>query len=201
MSIVYIHKKPVDGSIFYVGIGNKEKRAYHFYGRNAHWTNTYNKYGADVEIVANLSTRELANELEEFLIEEIGIDSLCNKTLGGDGFKGEHSEESKAKMSSSRTGMYVGKKRNAYFCERVKQSKKGYIPSAKAISKGVQSRKENAILIKELTTGFVGKIWEIEKEFNIDRRSVYSNYKHNRPIGKFNHKGLNFMQSTVNHYN
>lgn len=194
MPVVYLHRKPIDGSIFYVGIGNKEKRAYHFYGRNAHWTNTYNKYGADVEIVANVATRELANELEEFLIEEIGIDNLCNKTLGGDGFKGEHSEESRAKMSKTRTGMYVGKKRNEYFCQMVKESKRGYRPTDSAIRNGVQKRKENATLIKELTTGFIGKMWEIEQYFSIDRRAVYANYKHNNPITKYTWEGLNFVK-------
>jgi hypothetical protein len=194
MPVVYLHRKPIDGSIFYVGIGNKEKRAHHFYGRNAHWTNTYNKYGADVEIVANVATRELANELEEFLIEEIGIDNLCNKTQGGDGFKGEHTKESKIKMSKTRTGMYVGKKRNKYFCEMVRESKRGYRPTAAAIRNGVQKRKENATLIKELNTGFIGKIWEIEQHFSIDRRAVYANYKHNNPITKYTWEGLNFVK-------
>ena len=58
MAVVYLHRKPIDGSIFYVGIGNKEKRANHFYGRNAHWNNTYKKYGVGVEIVAIGLTRE-----------------------------------------------------------------------------------------------------------------------------------------------
>jgi hypothetical protein len=194
MPVVYLHRKPVDGSIFYVGIGNKEKRAYHFYGRNAHWTNTYNKYGAYVEIVANVATRELANELEEFLIEEIGIDNLCNKTLGGDGFKGEHSKESRAKMSKSQTGLWKGKKRSEYFCKRAKESKIGYRPTDEAIANGVKARKEKAALIKELTTGFIGKIWDIEKRFSIDRRAVYANCKHNNPITKFKFEGLNFVK-------
>jgi hypothetical protein len=194
MPVVYLHRKPVDGSIFYVGIGNKEKRAHHFYGRNAHWTNTYNKYGASVEIVANVATRELANELEEFLIEEIGIDNLCNKTQGGDGFKGEHTEESKNKMSKTRTGMYVGKKRNEYFCQMVKDSKRGYRPHPSSWENAAKLKKENATLIKELTTGFIGKIWDIEQHFSIDRRAVYANYKHNNPITKYTWEGLNFVK-------
>jgi hypothetical protein len=194
MPVVYLHRKPVDGSIFYVGIGNKENRAYHFYGRNAHWTNTYNKYGADVEIVANVATRELANELEEFLIEEIGIDNLCNKTLGGDGFKGEHSEESRAKMSKSQTGLWKGKKRSEHFCQKAKEAKKGYRPHPSAWENAAKLKKENATLIKELTTGFIGKIWEIEQHFSIDRRAVYANYKHNNPITKYTWEGLNFVK-------
>ena len=184
----------MDGSIFYVGIGNKERRAYRFYGRNAHWTNTYNKYGVDVEIVANVATRELVNELEEFLIEEIGVDNLCNKTLGGDGFKGLHSEESKAKMSKSRIGIWKGKKRSEYFCQRAKESKKGYRPHPSSWENAAKLKKEKAILIKELTTGFIGKIWEIEQQFSIDRRAVYANYRRDVPIGVGRWKGLDFVK-------
>ena len=194
MAIVYLHRKPVDGSIFYVGIGNNKKRAYHCTGRNEHWTNTYNKYGRDVQIVASDISREDACELEQFLIQEIGIEKLCNKTLGGDGFNGQHTEESKFKMSKSQSGIWKGKKRSEYFCKRAKESKIGYRPTDEAIANGVKARKEKAALIKELTTGFIGKIWDIEKRFSIDRRAVYANCKHDNPITKFKFEGLNFVK-------
>ena len=194
MAIVYVHRKPVDDSIFYVGIGNEEYRANRCSGRNDHWTNTYNKYGRNVEIVMSNISRDLANELEEFLIQEIGIDNLCNKTLGGDGFKSFHTEESKAKMSESQKGKWLGKKRSEYFCQRTKESKQGYRPHPSAIEAAAKLKKEKATLIKELTTGFVGKIWEAEQQFNIDRRAVYANYKHNKPITKFKWEGLNFVK-------
>lgn len=194
MPIVYLHRKPIDNSIFYVGIGNNKKRAYHFHGRNAHWKNTYNKHSVFVDIVADVETREIANELEEFLIQEIGINNLCNKTSGGDGFKGYHTKDVKDKMSKSRKGMYAGKKRSEYFCEQVRKSKIGYCPSRQAIENGVQKRKEKASLIIELNSGFIGKIWEIEKEFNIDRKAVYYNCKKEKAILTREYKGLNFKK-------
>lgn len=194
MAIVYLHRKPVDGSIFYVGIGNNKKRAYHCTGRNAHWTNAYNKYGRDVQIVASGISREDACELEQFLIQEIGIENLCNKTLGGDGFMSTHTDETKARMSEAQKGKWLGKKRSEHFCQRVKESKAGYRPTDKAILNGVKARKDKATLIKELTTGFVGKIWEVAERFDIQKQAVYANCKHNKPITKFKWEGLNFVK-------
>ena len=98
-------------------------------------------------------------------------------------------------MSKTRTGMYAGKKRDAYFCEQVRKSKVGYRPTDEAIANGVKVRKEKASLIKEVGSGFVGKIWEIEEYFNIDRRAVYANCKTSNPISKFTWKGrLNFVK-------
>jgi hypothetical protein len=194
MHYVYTHRIPSTGRIFYVGIGKNKSRAKRTTGRNAHWSNTYNKYGVDVKIVAEVPTREDAYELEMFLIEEIGIENLCNKTTGCDGFKGHHTEESRVKMSKSRLGIWKGKKRSEYFCKRAKESKVGYRPTDEAIANGVKARKEKAILIKELTTGFVGKIWDIEQRFSIDRKAVYSNYRHDKPISKLKFEGLNFVK-------
>jgi hypothetical protein len=194
MAVVYLHRKPVDGSIFYVGIGNKEGRAYRCSGRSAHWTNTYKKYGRNVEIVASEISREQANELEEFLIEEIGIDNLCNKTLGGDGFKSTHTEEARLKMSQAQRGKWLGKKRSEFFCQRAKESKQGYRPHPSSWENAAKLRKDKAVLIKELTTGFIGKIWEIQERFDIQRQAVYANYKHDKPITKFKWEGLNFVK-------
>jgi hypothetical protein len=184
----------VDGSIFYVGIGNNKKRAYHCTGRNAHWTNAYNKYGRNVQIVASDISREDACELEQFLIQEIGIENLCNKTLGGDGFISTHTDESRARMSEAQKGKWLGKKRSEHFCQRVKESKVGYRPTDEAILNGVKSRKDKAILIKELTTGFIGKIWEVAERFDVQKQAVYANYKHDKPITKFKWEGLNFVK-------
>lgn len=194
MAVVYLHRKPMDGSIFYVGIGNKEGRAYRCSERNAHWTNTYKKYGRNVEIVASGISREQANELEEFLIEEIGIDNLCNKTLGGDGFKSTHTKETRVKMSQAQKGKWLGKKRSEFFCQRAKESKQGYRPHPSSWENAAKLKKERAALIKELTTGFVGKIWEVVERFDIQKQAVYANYKHDKPITKFKWEGLNFIK-------
>lgn len=229
MAVVYIHMKPNTRDIFYVGIGNDIKRAYRNEGRNDHWTKVYNKYGKVVDIIAQDISLDAAKEMEKHLIASLK-DSLCNKTLGGEGFfGGVHSEETKEKLRKASTGKklsdetkqkisekskghpnylkshteeakmkisaaFKGKKRSEYFCQRVKESKKGYRPHPSAWENAAKLRKDKAVLIKELTTGFVGKIWEIQERFDIQKQAVYANYKHDKPITKFKWEGLNFVK-------
>ena len=104
MAIVYVHRREIDNTPFYVGIGNSLKRAYNFNNsqRNDYWYRTYKKYGVIVEIVENDVSFEQAKELEVFLIDLIGLSNLTNMTLGGEGMLGfVFSEESKKKMSAS----------------------------------------------------------------------------------------------------
>jgi hypothetical protein len=230
MAVVYIHMKPNTRDIFYVGIGNDIKRAYRNEGRNDHWTKVYNKYGKVVDIVAQDISLDAAREMEKHLIASLK-DSLCNKTLGGEGFfGGVHSEETKEKLRKANTGKklsdetkrkisekskghpnyfvgplsqearmkisatFKGKKRSEQFCQKVKESKQGYRPHPSAWENAAKLRKDKAVLIKELTTGFVGKIWEIQERFDIQKQAVYSNYKHDKPITKFKWEGLNFVK-------
>ena len=229
MAVVYIHMKPNTRDIFYVGIGNDIKRAYRNEGRNDHWTKVYNKYGKVVDIIAQDISLDAAKEMEKHLIASLK-DSLCNKTLGGEGFfGGTHSEETKQKLRNAATGKklsdetkqkisekskghpnylkfhteeakmkisaaFKGKKRSEYFCQRVKEAKQGYRPHPSSWENAAKLKKENASLIKELTTGFVGKIWEIQERFDIQKQAVYSNYKHDKPITKFKWAGLNFVK-------
>lgn len=229
MPVVYIHMKPNTMDIFYVGIGNDIKRAYRNEGRNDHWTKVYNKYGKVVDIIAQDISLDAAKEMEKHLIASLK-DSLCNKTLGGEGFfGGTHSEETKEKLRIASTGKklsdetkqkisekskghpnylkfhteeakmkisaaFKGKKRNEQFCRKVKESKKGYRPHPSSWENAAKLKKENAVLIKEITTGFIGKIWEVQEQFDIQKRAVYANYKHDKPITKFKWKGLNFVK-------
>lgn len=221
--------KPNTRDIFYVGIGNDIKRAYRNEGRNDHWTKVYNKYGKVVDIIAQDISLDAAKEMEKHLIASLK-DSLCNKTLGGEGFfGGTHSEETKQKLRNAATGKklsdetkqkisekskghpnylkfhteeakmkisaaFKGKKRSEYFCQRAKESKQGYRPHPSSWENAAKLKKENASLIKELTTGFVGKIWEIQERFDIQKQAVYANYKHDKPITKFKWAGLNFVK-------
>lgn len=229
MAVVYVHMKPNTRDIFYVGIGNDIKRAYRNEGRNDHWTNVYNKYGKVVDIIAQDISLDAAKEMEKHLIASLK-DSLCNKTLGGEGFfGGTHSEETKQKLRKANTGKklsdetkqnisekskghpnylkfhteeakmkisaaFKGKKRSEFFCQRAKEAKQGYRPQPSAWENAAKLKKENASLIKELTTGFVGKIWDIQERFDIQKQAVYANYKHDKPITKFKWAGLNFVK-------
>jgi hypothetical protein len=230
MAAVYIHMKPNTRDIFYVGIGNSKERANRNEGRNKHWTRVYQKYGKLVDIIANDISLKEAKEMEKFLIASIGVNNLCNQTLGGEGAFGlKHTEETKRKISAKSKGRittketkakiskklkghpnynlshtdeakakisaaFKEKKRSEYFCKQVKKSKIGYCPSRQAIENGVKKRKENASLIIELNSNFIGKIWEIENKFNIDRKAVYYNCKKEKAILTREWKGLNFKK-------
>lgn len=106
---VYIHVKPNDGEIFYVGKG-KGYRVYSKHGRNKFWKNIVNKYGLDIFILENNLTEEEAFELEEKYIESIGrrdlnTGTLVNMTNGGEGMMGRKlSEEHRQKISETLTG-------------------------------------------------------------------------------------------------
>lgn len=224
--------KPHNREVFYVGIGNDVARAFRNEGRNDHWTKVFNKYGKIVDIICHNISLEAAKEIEKHLIKSFGLENLCNKTLGGEGFfGGSHSEETKRKISEILTGRklsketiakivaktkghpnynlshtdeakakisaaFKGKKRSEYFCKRVKEGKAGYKVSQNAHEASLKARKEKACLIIELTTGFIGKIWEIESQFNVDRRAVYYNCKFERPIISGQGKGLSFKKYT-----
>ena len=101
---VYLHRKKHSDKIFYVGKG-KNNRHISKSGRNLHWKNTILKYKwYSIKVQCNLSEDD-ALELEEFLIQEIGLFNLCNKNYfngGKSGFK--HSEETKLNMSIYRKG-------------------------------------------------------------------------------------------------
>jgi predicted regulator of amino acid metabolism with ACT domain len=99
---VYLHKRPIDGSVFYVGKGCGN-RAYVSRERNKHWKHVVEKYnGFDVEIVKENLTEQDAFNLEKELILHYGLANLTNQTLGGvstTGFK--HSAETKEILRQS----------------------------------------------------------------------------------------------------
>ena len=97
---VYLHKRPTDGSVFYVGKG-KKKRAWTKKARNNHWNNVVEKHGGfDVEIVVNNLTEQEAFKIEAEQIAIYGIENLTNQTLGGISTTGMvHSEETRKLQS------------------------------------------------------------------------------------------------------
>jgi|688.fasta_scaffold898383_1 hypothetical protein len=233
MAIVYTHMKLDNKEIYYIGIGNKESRAYHKGSRSDIWKRYYNKYGLIVDILCKDISIEEAKNIEKYLISFYGKKQLCNRTDGGEGFfGGKHSEETKLKISNFNKGKkaseetllkmslsskghnrrpkgtwkqnseakskiskaFKGKKRSEYFCQQVKKSKQGYKLHKNTLDKSVEVRKEKAVLIREINSNFIGKVWDMEKEFNISRRAVYSNLKTNLPISKSTWKGLNFIK-------
>ena len=108
MAVVYQHRIPNKGDIFYIGIGKDKKRAFTKSNRNEFWHNVVNKYGYEIEILVEDVSWEVACEIEKELIKKYGRrcknqGTLVNITEGGEGVLGlKHTEQAKAKMSNNR---------------------------------------------------------------------------------------------------
>jgi hypothetical protein len=100
MAYVYRHIRLDKNEPFYIGIGEKEKRAYSIYDRSALWKKIVKKSNYEVEILFYDLTWEKACEKEKEFIKLYGrIDlkngCLANLTDGGEGATGyKHSKES-----------------------------------------------------------------------------------------------------------
>jgi hypothetical protein len=102
---VYAHRKNTDNIIFYIGKG-KDRRHLSLSGRNQHWKNTANKHGWHSQILKCGISEVDALDLEELIINTIGVDNLCNQNYFNGGMSGfKHSIESKSKMSKSKIGI------------------------------------------------------------------------------------------------
>jgi hypothetical protein len=105
MAVVYAHMKKDSREIYYIGIGNDVKRAYHTGCRSELWKRYYKKHGLIVDILCSDIDISSAKEVEKFLIAHYGKTQLCNRTDGGEGFfGGKHTEEAKKKISEQKKG-------------------------------------------------------------------------------------------------
>jgi len=162
MAIVYIHMKPTNRDIFYVGIGNDIKRAYRNEGRNDHWTKVYNKYGKIVDIIATDLSLDAAREMEKHLIASIGLDALCNKTLGGEGFfGGAHSKETREKLRIANTG----KKLSEETKRKIGDKSKGHPNYLKSHSEEAKQKISEAFKGKKRSEYFCQKVKEAKKGY------------------------------------
>lgn len=145
MSIVYAHRKKDNGEIFYIGMGVCQKRANRLSGRNRYWNEVYNECDVEVDILAKDLTVDEAEELEMFLIEEIGLDNLTNITKGGQkGRIGDRkTKEEREKISNSRMGMKFSQKQK----DKISKSKKGQ-------NKGIKNHKSVQVYCGHLNKEF-----------------------------------------------
>ena len=91
MALVYLHKRKDNNQIFYVGVGNTERRVNSKDKRNNHWKGIVNKYGYYSEVTHKNVIWEEALSIEKYLIDfygrkDLGLGELVNKTDGGEGF-------------------------------------------------------------------------------------------------------------------
>ena len=105
---VYRHINSITNETFYIGIGSP-KRPYQNSQRSRFWNNYVDKHKDFYVDILGVYNKDTAIELEKALISYYGkrINNngpLVNITDGGEGFFSRHTEESKKKMSTSRTG-------------------------------------------------------------------------------------------------
>ena len=108
MAIVYQHRRKDTNEVFYIGIGNKIKRAYSKHNRNTHWRNIVNSVGYQIDILINGCSYDEAKKVEIGLIKDygrrdLGLGPLVNMTDGGDGIINP-SEEARKKISERISG-------------------------------------------------------------------------------------------------
>jgi hypothetical protein len=160
MAIVYRHHRLDKNEVFYVGIGNKESRAFDMVHRNHIWKGIKSRSEVDVEIVARDLSWELACELEQLMISEYGrIDlhsgTLANLTDGGDGSVGvKQSQESIDKRANSNRG----RKNTEETKRKMSEARKGIVFTAEHLenlrTSHLGQKGWNAKEVIDLQTGF-----------------------------------------------
>lgn len=205
---IYIHKNPSNKEPYYIGQGTYEKNSkYEIYTR-AHctkrrsffWNNTYNKYGADIEILDEGLNEKDANNLEKHYIKKIGRRDkhkgpLVNLTDGGTGeWKKPMSKESREligrrKYPKGETHHAFNKKRSKYTREKISDSCKGYkftkeqLDNLKKSKAGkIPPMKGKGYLIEGEKNGMFGKSVDNQRMKEIAKLSGASRAKKNTEI-------------------
>jgi len=114
MAIVYLHKRKDTNSVFYIGVGKDEKRAYQKIGRNKYWHNIVEKFGYEVQITHTNLVWDEAISIEKYLISFYGrkdskLGLLCNLTDGGEGCLGVLFTDDRRKKISDKSKLRKGK--------------------------------------------------------------------------------------------
>lgn len=132
MAIVYRHIRLDKNQVFYVGIGENKKRAYHRRNRTPHWKKIADK-GYEVEILfENLTWEQACEKEKEFITlygrKNLSTGTLVNLTDGGEGVLNiVRSDEWKEQRSKAMKGnqIWKGKKHSQESKELMKKAKLG----------------------------------------------------------------------------
>jgi hypothetical protein len=169
MAYVYKHIRTDTNEVFYIGIGTRNDRIYSKYGRNRHWHRIVKKYGFITEIIENDLTWEDACEREKYWIKyygrrDLNEGTLVNMTDGGEGLNNfTHTEESKEKMSKSKSGERhhnYGKSLKDFIKTKISNSHKGKtfsLSTREKMSKSKQGRKVSDETKKKMSEAHKGR--------------------------------------------
>jgi len=128
---VYIHRRLSDNIIFYVGKGShgRNKRHSWRHGRSTHWQKIADEHGFYSKIIKDNLSQSDALQLEETIINRIGVDKLANQAYYNNSQAGHrHTEETRVKMSVSRPKDFspmTGKQHTAETKAKISATKTG----------------------------------------------------------------------------
>jgi hypothetical protein len=214
MAVVYRHTHD-DGTIFYIGIGKRLKRAYTKDRRSPIWKHAVNKYGLNVEILHDDVSWEDACKIEQDLIKQygrkaFGEGTLVNLTEGGDGQLGlKASEETKAKMSESHMGLNTWSKGRT-MPEEQKQHMRDYIAKNGAFAAGhvksEEARKSTSEKLKGRKLALGSRRTEEHKQrISIERTGegnpMFGNKHSDKTKQRMREKALDLPKFTCPHCN
>jgi hypothetical protein len=180
MAVVYRHIRLDKNEPFYIGVGEKENRAYDKRSRNRYWKYITKNTDYRVDILFDDLSWDMAVEKEIELIQlygrkDLGLGTLVNLTDGGEGQLGR-SSWNKGKKTSEET---IKKMKNKIVSEETRKkiseshkqngikppSKKGTILSEKTKNKLSESNKGKIIseeTRKKISQSLKGKIVSTE---------------------------------------
>lgn len=194
--VVYLHKKKIDNSIFYVGAGNKQRPF--LKNRSIEWKKIVDECGLIIEIIEENLTKKESFELEKKLIShygriDLGTGCLINCTIGGAGCSGISEIIKQKKIKSLKS------------VKKTEEWKKKISEGHKGIVKGEEWRKNiaNSLRGKKLSeeTKEKMRISNKSKEISSIPIDCYD-YKTNKKIKEFSSvreaaKELNCLESSI----
>lgn len=182
MAIVYLHKRPDNKEVFYVGIAKNKSRATETkkYRRNYLWNRIYNEVGFISEITHRDLVWEEACKIEQYLISfyrENSKNILCNLTDGGEGTLGLKVPEERKQLYST---MYKGVKRSE---EDKKKMRKPKISGTNTL-KGTKLSEERKLKLSLHFKGKKRKSFTEEHRLNISlsRKGITFSEEHRKKI-------------------
>lgn len=192
---LYLHIAP-NGKKYY-GITKREPKQRWLNGKgykdNQYFTNAINKYGwdnIDHIILFDSLTEYEAKELEQYFIQWYNTanrDYGYNISLGGE--SGNHSEETRQKISNARIGKYGGKNHPMYGKHHSEETKQKMIDNHADFGGKNHPRAKSVICITTNKIFFTSK--EGGEYYNIYRQSITSCCQGQRKsAGKYNGQKL-----------